>query len=87
MDARKKDGLRTLGFLMQGMKEGHWITWEKNGMKCSEVGWHKDYHEGVFNEWHPNGKVKSIGQTTDGEVDGEWLSYYSSGQLGLPFIK
>ena len=31
--------------------------------------------------WHTNGRIKVTGQTTDGEVDGEWTEYYDFGQM------
>jgi len=57
-----------------------WITWHPNKIKKSEIEWKEDRMEGKFHVWHPNGKTKVIGQTNDGEVDGEWTEYYSNSQ-------
>ena len=36
---------------------------------------------GPFLVWHRSGRIKVVGQTRDGEVDGEWKEYYENGQL------
>ena len=43
--------------------------------------WKNDRNEGIFQTCYRNGKAKAIGQTLAGEVDGEWMEFYKSGQL------
>ena len=76
-----QDHLKELGYLKNGRKEGLWMSWDENGTKISEVYWTEDRVHGSFLGWHSNGKIKVIGQTKDGEVDGKWTEYYASGQL------
>jgi antitoxin component YwqK of YwqJK toxin-antitoxin module len=73
--------INKLGYLKNGMKEGLWITWDINQSKHSEIHWTEDRMEGKLSFWHPNGQLKTIGLATDGEVDGNWTDYYSSGQI------
>ena len=76
-----KEGQFTLGYLKKGRKEARWISWDKNETKRTEVEWKEDRMEGSFKVWHSNGRNKVTGRTTDGEVDGKWLEYYSTGKI------
>ena len=76
-----QDHLKELGYLKNGRKEGFWMSWDVNGTKISEVYWTEDRVHGSFLGWHSNGKIKVIGQTKDGEVDGNWSCYYKTGQI------
>lgn len=78
--------IKELGYLIDGRKEGLWISWDDNETRISEIHWTEDRMHGPFNIWHLNGEIKGIGQTTDGEVDGEWTEYYSSGQIACHSI-
>lgn len=71
----------SLGYLKKGRKEGRWITWDENATRQAEIQWHEDRMEGIFRIWFSNGRIKVIGQTKDGEVNGEWREYYSTGKL------
>ena len=73
--------LQELGYLKEGRKEGLWISWDENKTKVSEIYWTEDRMHGSFLAWHTNGRIKVTGQTTDGEVDGEWTEYYDFGQI------
>lgn len=73
--------LNELGYLEDGQKQGTWMTWYSNAQKASYIHWENDLMQGAFEAWHPNGIIKTRGQTKDGEVDGEWKRYYLSGQL------
>ena len=75
-----------LGYLIDGRKEGLWISWNEQGNKLSEIFWADDRMEGPFKAWHPNGQVKVAGQTRDGEVDGPWTEYYASGQIAYQSV-
>lgn len=75
-----------LGYLIDGRKEGLWISWNEQGNKLSEIFWAEDRMEGPFKAWHPNGQVKVAGQTRDGEVDGPWTEYYASGQIAYQSV-
>jgi len=70
-----------LGYLKNGRKEGLWVSWYDNKNRKSEIYWTEDRMHGPFKIWHPDGTIKVIGQTEDGEVDGEWTEYYDSGQI------
>ena len=73
--------IKELGYLKNGRKEGLWVSWDDNETQKSEIYWTEDRMHGPFKIWHPDGAIKVIGQTTDGEVDGEWTEYYDSGQI------
>jgi antitoxin component YwqK of YwqJK toxin-antitoxin module len=73
--------IKELGYLKNGRKEGLWVSWDDNETQKSEIYWTEDRMHGPFKIWHLNGEIKVIGQTTDGEVDGEWTEYYSSGLI------
>lgn len=75
----KEKNYECLGYLRKGQKNGIWLEWYENGTLRSKIYWQQDRYEGEFKIWHPNGRIKVIGQTTDGEVDGKWKSFYSSG--------
>ena len=77
----KEGELKELGYLEDGQKQGTWMSWHANGVKESEIHWENDQMHGAFEVWHINETVNTVGQTKDGEVDGEWKRYYSSGQL------
>jgi len=70
-----------IGYLKDGRKEGTWISVDENELTRTKIGWTEDRMEGVFKVWHANGQIKVDGKTHDGEVDGEWWEYYSTGQL------
>ena len=53
----------------------------ENGQKESLVEWNLSYLHGSYEYWHPNGKVHVVGQTIDGEMNGEWKEYYTTGRL------
>ena len=63
------------------MKQGIWFSWHSNGTLEKKEEWKNDRYEGIFQIWYRNGKAKAIGQTLAGEVDGEWMEFYKSGQL------
>ena len=71
--------MKSLGYLKNGHKQGLWISWHKNGRINTKSGWNRDYYQGVFECWHPNGKKFVIGQTYDGEMNGEWKAFYNDG--------
>ena len=75
-----------LGYLLDGRKEGVWISWDANGTIRTKIGWTEDRMEGVFRVWHANGQLSVDGQTLDGEVDGKWRAFYSSGRLAANSI-
>lgn len=70
-----------LGYLLDGRKEGTWLSWDRNGTIRSKIGWTEDRMEGIFRLWHANEQVLVDGQTFDGEVTGRWQEFYSTGQL------
>lgn len=76
----------SLGYLKRGRREGLWITTDENRTKVSEIEWKEDRMQGSFVFWHSNGALGVVGQTTDGEVDGEWTEYYSNGQMACRSI-
>ena len=47
----------------------------------SEIDWKNDQMYGSFQTWLKNGKIGTVGQTTHGEVDGEWKEFYENGSL------
>ena len=57
------------------------MDWYAASGKQSDIHWTEDRMEGSFTVWHQNGKLKVVGQTKDGEVDGSWAEYYPDGQL------
>ena len=75
-----------LGYLKDGRKEGTWISRDENGTTRTKIGWTEDRMEGIFKIWHANGQIKVDGKTHDGEVDGEWREFYSTGQLACNSI-
>ena len=79
-DTHPNKNLKSLGYLKNGQKQGLWISWHKNGRINTKSGWNRDYHQGVFECWHPNGKKSVIGQTYDGEMNGEWKAFYNDGK-------
>lgn len=82
----RNDQLTELGYLYKGRKEGLWISWDENGTKISEIYWTEDRMEGNFSLWHSNGLIKVLGQTRDGEVDGQWTEFYSHGKIACKSI-
>jgi antitoxin component YwqK of YwqJK toxin-antitoxin module len=71
--------IKRLGYLVDGQKEGTWLSWHSNGQLESHINWHNDHYSGHFQVWYPNGKVRALGQTKEGEVDGKWVEFYQSG--------
>ena len=70
-----------LGYLSKGQKQGVWLKWYSKGDRKSQIHWKDDFMSGPFLVWHRSGRIKVVGQTRDGEVDGEWKEYYENGQL------
>lgn len=73
--------LKTLGFLKKGQKFGLWLQWHKNQVMSLASEWHQDRLQGSFNGWHDNNRTHVIGQTYDGEMNGEWKEFYRNGSI------
>ncbi|MDA8774715.1 hypothetical protein N9N13_03225 [Opitutales bacterium] len=73
--------LSELGYLKNGQKQGLWLSWHENGQKAGEVEWHNDRLSGTYDLWHENSNLHVSGQTMDGEMNGEWKEYYTTGRL------
>ena len=57
------------------------MDWYKNGLQESKIMWHQGRLSGDYLLWFINENPHVIGQTLDGEMDGEWKEYYSNGNL------
>ena len=73
--------LKTLGFLKGGQKFGLWLHWHKNQVMSLASEWYQDRLQGSYRAWHDNNRTQVIGQTLDGEMNGEWKEYYRNGEI------
>jgi TonB family protein len=59
--------------------DGHFTWYDEKGLnrRCTLAGGKK---EGAEIYYYPNGHVKATGNNKTGEMDGEWLGYYTNGK-------
>ena len=67
--------------LKKGQKFGLWLHWHENQTMRLASEWHQDRLQGSYKEWYDNNRTKVVGQTFDGEVNGEWKGYYRNGSI------
>ena len=53
---------------VDGLYEGRWISWHKNGQKCEEGIYRKEKKEGAWTKWDVNGNIIFEGSYNDGEL-------------------
>ena len=64
-----------------GRKDGLWVEYDKDQIK-SKIGYNDGEDEGIYQMFHPNGKIQFDGQTKNNEFTGLWKMYYMNGSLG-----
>ena len=69
------------GKYVDGLKEGKWISFKKNGDKSSITLYQNGKANGVYTEYHKNGILSKSGFYKDGERIGRWIEHYSNGQI------
>ncbi|HSR18789.1 MAG TPA: hypothetical protein VLM39_11925 [Ignavibacteriaceae bacterium] len=67
--------------VVNGIKEGEFITFYLNG-KVEKYGLiSNDRNEGEWQYFYPNGKIESIGTFHKNRPEGLWTSYYQDGKI------
>ena len=61
------------GKYVDGLKEGKWISFKKNGDKSSITLYQNGKANGVYTEYHKNGILSKSGFYNDGKRIGRWI--------------
>lgn len=67
------------GNYKDGLREGKWASWYKDGQLWSEGNFKQDKSDGVRSVYHPNGNLHYKGTFDIGKRVGIWLFYDESG--------
>ncbi len=62
-------------------RNGLWVSYYENGIKWSESFYVHGLKEGHSVTFHPNGKVRYIGEYKDDKQTGNWRFFDESGEL------
>ncbi len=79
-----EDGLKVADgiTLEDGVRDGSWTTYYKNGETKAEGTYENGIKTGVWKYYHPNGQPEQTGKyDSKGRLTGEWLWYYASGNI------
>ena len=68
------------GRLVEGVREGVWNTFRKDGLPWSQVEYLAGEKEGSFRTWHENGLPHIEGQHRAGKPAGIWHFFDTTGQ-------
>ena len=68
------------GEIIDGKKEGYWITYYANGNKRSEGAFKAGVKEGKWILYHQNGQKQSEAHFRQGKYEGHYVSYHDNGQ-------
>ena len=71
------------GELVNGLKEGSWITFYRNGQKNYIENYKNGLEDGTFIDWTETGQKTLERNFKDGVLDGDFLRWYSTGQISL----
>ena len=72
---------RSNGSFKNGMREGLWVIYHKNGQLGSKGDFKNDKHEGFWEYYYPSGQLSRKGNYRNGIQAGYWESYWDNGQL------
>ena len=76
------DGVIQLeGGLEDGERVGQWKSFYPDGTTWSETHFSKGITNGLTKTYYPNGRLRYAGYYFEGEKDGEWIWYDSTGVL------
>lgn len=67
------------GQMVDGKKEGYWITYYANGNKKSEGAYKNGQKEGKWTLYHQNGNKQSEATFRNGLYEGHYVSYHKNG--------
>jgi antitoxin component YwqK of YwqJK toxin-antitoxin module len=70
----------TEGQIIDGKKEGYWVTYYANGNKRSEGAYKNGQKEGKWLQYHQNGNKQSESSFQDGKYEGYYVSYHKNGE-------
>ena len=66
--------------VVDGKKEGMFVSWYENGQKKDEVPYVDGVREGKTREWHENGQLKFEGVYVDDELEGQATWWTATGK-------
>ncbi len=69
------------GELVNGLKEGSWINYYRNGQKKYIQNYKNGIEDGSFVDWTENGQKTNEMNYKEGVLDGDFLGWYPSGQI------
>ena len=63
------------------IKHGTWKSFYSDGRKWSLSTWDRGVENGLYNTWHPNGKLNISGFYSSGVRTGKWTFYNTEGEI------
>lgn len=72
---------KTEGTLVNGKRQGKWLSYYPNGYKWSEVHFYKGVKQGPTQNYYENGMMRYQGSYSNDERSGIWLFYDEDGVL------
>ncbi len=67
---------KSMGYMVNGYKDGPWLTWHKNGKKESEGIYKDEVMTGQWKYWYENGNLRKETQYLAGEKNGIWRLFH-----------
>lgn len=77
----RTDGVKAVGFVIDGRRAGVWTVLYKSGKKREQATYNsKGAVDGLSVQWHENGERKAAGQLVSGRRHGIWTTWHENGQ-------
>jgi len=81
-DLDKSTGNKVMeGRYKDGLEDGKWILWYKDGQKNIEKTYKNGKEEGQFTRWYKNGNLEVEGLRINDTWDGEFTEWYENGDV------
>jgi antitoxin component YwqK of YwqJK toxin-antitoxin module len=74
-------GMFEKGRIVNGKKEGLWLSWHENGEKLGEYHYKNGELNGIGKQWFVNGKIQALSKYKDGKLIDTAKRYHSNGRL------
>ncbi len=71
------------GLIINGLNDGLWREWYKNGQLSGEINYKNGKPDGLTKRWHENGQLAFEGTYKDGKSDGLHRKWHENGQLAF----
>ena len=71
------------GEMKNGIKEGEWVNYHKNGKLRSKGSYKNGKKEGGWVSYHENGQLWNKGSYKNGKYENDWVWYTEDGEIWM----